>query len=186
MNKLLSKEIYNELILGKYINEDVYSLESGTFVTNKLFVEIDKNINEYEDLYENIGYKLDSAEGYFYLIDESKDNDDNYINKVQLKEYVLLLSIFRYLQERNIPIENFANEHVGVQSKILDEMFETVKYGKLFEMSEINTKKPLQDVLMKQNIIFLNKKNNYCLNSVGKSFRDMILEEGKKINKEDS
>ena len=181
MNHIKGKEIYNELILGKYINKDIYSVENDSLISNPLFIELSTNFNDYFDTYEKIGFTLIEEAEYFYLIDEANNTDENYINKVQLKEYVLLISIIRYLIDHNISIDKIINPKYGIQSSEIEPIFETDQYLKLFEMTEINTKKPLQDVLVKNNIIFLNKNKNYCLTNVGKSFVELLHSEGKSI-----
>ena len=176
-----SQEIYKQLIIGKYINKSIYDKSIENTKINELYTEIDTYFEEYFDLYEKIGFKLIQGDTYFYLIDKEKDTEDNYINKVAFKEYIMLISIFKYCLDENISLDNFQNPLYGIQWKDLEQMLEKDWFIKEKSMSEIQNQKPIHDILIKPNVIYLNVKNNLVLSDVGIHFYKMIKEEGKEL-----
>lgn len=191
IKKELSKNIYSELIIGKFINKEIYDKKINLLIENELFKEIDMNILDYENLYLNLGYRLDKQNNSYYLYKEDvRINDEFKFEKIKVsfKEYVFLLCIIRYLNDLKIDINTtIMNKDNGIPFEIIHNMFkieETDKYFTILDTTEIS-ETSFKDLLLNRNIFYENKNGNYFLSSIGLDFLKFIENEGKSINNVD-
>lgn len=181
-NLELSKALYADLITGKYINKDKLNSED-TLVQNELFVELEKNQDEYFKFYNEIGYILMYETDYFYLIkeDEKKEDDESFIDKNILKEYVLMIVLYRYLLDNKISIDRtLLDNNFGLSKEQIEPMFNDLKYSNVLMLSEMKnlTVNLISEVLEKRNILMKNSKGNFVLSEIGKSFLTYMEREG--------
>jgi len=175
MNNNLSKQIYRELIVGKYINGTKLN-DSNIKVDNNLYIEISQNFNEYEKTYERLGYKLLQGEDfdYYYLRKEEieEEQTEQELDKILIKEYVLCLSLCRYLLDNKKGLEIILNNDLGVTRELLEDFLNDSKYQDIFQAAEITTEKsdPINQLLERKNILEKNKNNNYIGTEIFKDF----------------
>jgi len=177
-HKAKSTEIYSQLITGKYINKTILNGED-VYSENPLFEEIKINQDEYTKYYDDIGYELVFENDYFYLNKEKKEEeeDETFIDKNILKEYVLLTVLQRYMLDNKISIDRtLLDENVGLSPQQIEPMFSLNKYTNILTLTEMKTLsiKTIENVLLNKNIIMYNSKGHFVLTNIGKKFVDYV------------
>jgi len=183
LNLNISKEIFSQLIKGCYINKDIIDTDTNIIEDNNLYNEIDKNFQDYYNIYESLGYELKhEIDNFFYLYKET--DDELNIDRGQLKEYILILLLIRYCLENKIPINNLTSIDKGIEQKVAKSILTSEKYKDILMVSELNSEHVFNTVLMNKNIIELNNKQNYIFTNIGKYILEYLIQEEKKNHKE--
>jgi len=179
LNYSLSTSIYNELIKGKYLNKDIFDIKLENVIPNELYIETEKNYEEYVDFFKKMGLKLEQQNNSFYL---ERHTDSEEIDKNILKQYVILSIIIRHLQDKRIPITNFKDSKIGISEDIIEDSKKNQYSTDLLKQSDIsNTAKSFIYILERKNIVYKNHKSNYVLTNIGEYFLDYIFDIGKNI-----
>lgn len=185
-----SKEIYSQLIIGKHINKNIIDKVSFTLTDNQLYKELENHIDEYKTLYESIGFELINEDNsFFYLLrkeDSNKDEETN-VDKVQLKEYVLMILIIRFYIETKKPIENLIKLEKGITEKDFQDILKYEKFQDLLISFELKSENIFLNQLISKNILEQNEKKNYVLTNTGQYFLNKLIDEAKKeVNEDES
>lgn len=173
-----SQKLYPILIQGKYVNKLLYLKKEKRYQTNELYTEIELYFKEYKDLYENLGYILTKGKEYYYLISIETNNT---LKQNQLKEYISILCIIRYLQQNKIDIKILLEEDKGIDISLIKNIYTDNKLEQLLIMSEISNEKTLIDFLIKKQIVEINENDRYILTNVGKDLIEILKNEGKEF-----
>jgi|SaaInlLV_10m_DNA_4_1040232.scaffolds.fasta_scaffold00564_13 hypothetical protein len=175
MNTKLSQNIYSELIIGKYINQQEIN-EKNIKIDSELFIEIKSNFTDYENMYNNLGYSLLSGDSfnYYYLKKQAEglEEDELELDKNLIKEYVLSLCLCRQLLEEKKGLEPLLNVELGVSKAYLDSFLKNQKYEDLFKAADISLEKsdPIFQILEKKNILIKNNSGNFIASNIFEDF----------------
>ncbi len=173
MLKSKATEIYAELITGKYINERILGLEDK-FIDSDLYLEIERNVFEYEEFYNVIGYDLvhNSEHKYFYLKKQNEaEDDEKLLDKNLIKEYVLSVCLCRFIMDKGKSIDSLFDPNIGLSEHDISELLSSPKFDKILTVSEINIlSNPFNSIFERKNIFSKNSKGNYIGNDIFKHF----------------
>lgn len=172
-NLQLSKEIYNQLITGRYINKTIID-ENDNLISNNLFNELLTNLIEYNQTYLELGYKIQKNDNYFYLTTlEAIEDSENNVDKHLLKEYVIIVVLFRFLLDNKIDMnKTLLKSSIGLNIELLTKLFEGQKYLNILNVLELKNidLRIFDDFLVRRNILFKNSKGNLVLTDIGQEF----------------
>ena len=119
MNTKLSQNIYSELIIGKYINQQEIN-EKNIKIDSELFIEIKSNFTDYENMYNNLGYSLLSGDSfnYYYLKKQSiftfSQDLIKMLFKVLMASFIMVLFILNFDQTQSVYVNADALSRVSM------------------------------------------------------------------------
>lgn len=178
-NSHLSKQIFNDLMNGKIINERNLENNAEQFERNPLYTEIIDNLPEYKQQYEMCGYDLivNAEKGYLHIRDQGRASE-GLKTDVTLKASIFLLMIGKYLNEYNYHIGKLTDASGGLTDVDFNKIMEMSDTQELLEKLSVNSdfKQAIQPVLVERNILL--KKGDapvkYILSDAGKAFFDEV------------
>lgn len=184
MNKNISTKIYEQIILGKYINKQNYNEKEKRYKQNELYNELDTCFIEYKDLYEKLGYELIRGASYFYLMSKTTEDTKN-LKEHQLKEYIVFITLIRYIYKYKIGIQLVLNSDYGIDEPFVEKIFKDNDFYQLLFMADIKNEKAFIEALFKRNILEKNENSKYFLSDVGKHYIEVLQNEIKDTIEED-
>lgn len=173
MIKEKATKIYNELIVGKYINNKTLG-NDDRFIDSLLYIELEKNFYEYQEFYNKIGFELSHNIEFKYFFLKTQTNieeDEQALDKTLIKEHVLATCLCRYLMDKGKNLDSIFDEQIGISENEIEEFLSLPKFEKLLLVSEISSlSEPFKVIFEKKNIFLKNKKNNYVATQIFKHF----------------
>ena len=146
--------IYDILDSGKVINK--HTVADGVKVPNGLYNHVMSNLEEYEQLYKNIGRELVAGEDYFYLI------GDKSFNEATRKICGLLIIIMRIGQSKGWLFDHLIHEAGGISKQDAD------NYEKIDAVIEVKESIGCKNTLWNELLNNLRDRDIARLNSAGK------------------
>lgn len=176
VNKVLSREVYAQLINGRVINRAKF--DDGELRPNRLFEELLNNLDHYRALYEAIGFELVMREGFAYIRSiDVEDKVEEAVRRVQ----ALLLVLFRGVTELGFQMDILRRDQAGLSNLYIDEI------GKGEDKSDVlhacgmkgeTLASWVYKTLELRAIAYRNAKGNLVLSEAGVAFFDELLAEG--------
>lgn len=176
-NKILSKDIFRQLMNGRIINKSVLS-NSGEFIENKLFTEIMQNIDDYRNQYRMSGYDFVENPEFIYIREQATRKEELKTD-ITIKACVLLLLLGKYLTEHNFRISKLTDPTGGVTEsdfEIIQQMPDTEEILEKAGMKR-DIQSSIKSVLVDRHILLQKPSScSYILSEAGKAFFDEIVE----------
>lgn len=174
-NAKLSKQIFDLLMNGRIINKHNLS-NDGSLEENPLFVEIIQNEDDYERQYLMNGYYLDIRDGYIMLRDTQRDHT-SLKTDITVKAYLLLLIIFKYLNDHNLRPSKVFPSGSGLNLADIETMEEMEDTAELLDKADLkrSLKIHIKSMLVERNIL-LEKvgATAYVLSDAGMAFFEEV------------
>ncbi len=176
INRAKSREIYHYLRNGKILNQEMIS-NSGELVKNPIFSEVMGNLEDYRQLYLDIGYRLVDTPNYLYLIDDRHQDPKT---DVVMRIYLLLVIIGKYLVIQGYSLNKIYHEAAGLTVDDFQNMANVPHLIEILEKSKMGQHPNEIFGLIKSNLIdrgiFWEKPstNTYILTNAGRAFFDEL------------
>ncbi|CAO3308126.1 hypothetical protein LG197_22325 [Pseudomonas asiatica] len=175
LNRLLSVEIYNQLMNGKMVNRT--TLTEGALRSNPLFEELLNHFDRYLDHYALMGYELVLRDGFAFVrsldMSESKDELARSIQGI-------LLVLFRGVMELGLTMDALLKDSAGLSNAHIEEIGTMQDKQEVLLACGMKVGSLLDHIkkLETRNIAFRNAKGYLVLTEAGVAFFNDLLAEG--------
>lgn len=171
MDKEASQVIYRELINGNLINKEI---RRGDFlVPNPLFDELanEHNREDYENLYQNIGYELKQLGDCFFINETGKDE---VLSEAAMKIQSLLIVITRGITQIPLLTSVITDFSAGLSKEHIEKMSENEEFSELIRAVGLKNTltKEIENVLVTRKIAYWNHIERLVLSNGGIAILD--------------
>lgn len=163
-----SQSIYKTLMAGEVINKHIPNGHSSGLVSNPMYESIVNDQDDYEALYQNIGFKLVAIDGAFYLKDirELEGQRD-----ASMEMQVIIEAIAIGMYKNHIPKSRLLDFNLGLPDSFIGACLEDSEISDL--LSECGIKedfdKAINNKLLSRKIAYLNGGKRLVLSESGRA-----------------
>jgi uncharacterized pyridoxamine 5'-phosphate oxidase family protein len=172
INQSLSQALYALLINGKMVNQQQYDPKNNQLEENPLYNELFTQLDDYRQLYRNIGYELvHKAHNFFFI----RELNGDAANDVTLKIQALLIIIGRFVTEKGFLFEQLTDHRAGISPESIATISSEERYLDILHTCKLCSKlRTIEDEintnLISRGLIFINSRGNYVLTESGNAF----------------
>jgi uncharacterized pyridoxamine 5'-phosphate oxidase family protein len=171
INQSLSQALYALLINGKMANKHRYDSKNNQLEENPLYNELFTCLDDYQQLYRNIGYELvHKAHNFFFI----RELNGDAANDVTLKIQALLIIIGRFVTEKGFLFEQLTDHRAGISSESIATIGSEERYLDILHTCKLCKSRTIEEEikthLIGRGLVFINSRGNYVLTESGNAF----------------
>jgi hypothetical protein len=169
-----SQKIYKTFMSGEIINKMIPSSTKSELVENPLYNALLIEQDDYENLYQNIGYKLTPLDEAFYLQGISDDESNDTAMEVQ----IIIEAISIGMLKNHIPHTQFTEYSAGLPAGLIEKCIVDEEITDLLHDCNIKDglEKAIQNKLIGRKLAFENSHGRLVLSAGGKAIFEAIYQ----------